>query len=522
MAAIELLGTQKHLVVGALLPAFVALWLWGPHKTRARAPLPPGPKGLPLIGNLLQIPVTRPWEVYQEWKKQYGDIIYLEALGQRVLVLNSLESIQDLLVSRAPNYSDRPDGALLDLAKVRSTSFAVGMNYGQPWREHRRDFHRFYNHTQMHRFHPIIEEEISVFLSRLLDNPSGFHEEIHMALGMIIMRGSYGGEDPEYNKRLATSAATIADGFVTYSAPGRLLVSIFPSLRHVPSWFPGAGWKRILQHLGDLTEQIFNEPFDAVEGRMKAGQESEYVNVARELLESLPERDLDEHAYAHRRLVARNVAAQAYIAGIDTTFSATSALCLALAINPDVQRKAQVELEAVVGSHRLPNARDLENLPYIQAIIKEGARWHTVVPLSLPRATAGEDVYKGFRIPAKTLILPNAWAIMHDPEVFEDPLEFRPERYLKDGKMNPDVLDPADVAFGFGRRICPGRHMGNTIISVVFASLLACFDIKPAKDKDGQPMPLRQRVSSSLNTAPLPHEWEIKPRSEKHIALLRR
>ncbi|KAH6916316.1 cytochrome P450 98A3 [Coprinopsis sp. MPI-PUGE-AT-0042] len=519
--SIELLGTQKTLIVCAVLPIFAAIWLWTLNRARGRALLPPGPKGLPLIGNLLQIPVEQPWEVYNEWKKQYGDVIYLEALGQRVLVLNSLESVKDLLVSRATNYSDRPDGPLLDLAKVRSTSFAIGMNYGQQWREHRRDFHRFYNHTQIHRFHPIIEEEVPVFLSRLLDNPTGFSEEMHTVLGMIIMRGSYGGDDPSYNKRLAKSAATIVEGFLTYAAPGRLLVSTFPSLRHVPSWFPGAGWKRIIEHLGDLTEEILNEPFDAVEGRLKVGQESEFVNVAKELLESLPERDLDEQAYAHRRFVARNVAAQAYIAGIDTTFSATSALCLALAMYPDVQRKAQMELDAVIGAHRLPNSQDIENLPYIQAIMKEGARWHTVVPLSLPRATTSEDIYRGFRIPAKTVVLSNAWAILHDPDVFEDPMEFKPERYLKDGRINQDVLDPEDAAFGFGRRICPGRHMSNIAISVIFASLLACFDIKPAKDKDGQPIPLRHQVPSSLITAPLPYECEITPRSEKHIALLR-
>jgi hypothetical protein len=149
-------------------------------------------------------------------------------------------------------------------------------------------------------------------------------------LGMIIMRGSYGGEDPEYNKKLAESTAAIVEVFFEYSTPGRLLVTTFHSLRHIPSWFPGAGWKRVLENLGEVTEQIMNEPFNAVEERMvsspsqskpktlilyiqKSGTESGYVNLARELLESLPDKTLDKDAYAHRRFVARNVAAQAYI-----------------------------------------------------------------------------------------------------------------------------------------------------------------------------------------------------------------
>jgi hypothetical protein len=121
------------LILGVIFPTFLASWLWSIHKARKRAPLPPGPKGLPLIGNLFQIPLEQPWEVYRDWKEQYGehdlidilcshlltfatgDIIYLDALGQRLLVLNSLESVKDLLVSRASNYSDRADGPLLDL-----------------------------------------------------------------------------------------------------------------------------------------------------------------------------------------------------------------------------------------------------------------------------------------------------------------------------------------------------------------------------------------------------------------------
>lgn len=85
---------------------------------------------------------------------------------------------------------------------------------------------------------------------------------------MIIMRSSYGAVDPEYNRRLAQSAAEILEGFLTYAAPGRLLVSVFHSLRHVPEWFPGAGWKRILKNLGHLSDKVRSEPFDAVEARV--------------------------------------------------------------------------------------------------------------------------------------------------------------------------------------------------------------------------------------------------------------
>lgn len=515
----DLISPQKAFLLGAAFSALVAHQIW--KRTKSQLPLPPGPKGLPVVGNLFQIPREEPWKVYKEWTKEYGDMIYLEAMGQPILILNSLETIKDLLVSRAENYSDRPDSPLLDLTRARSVSIAVGMNYGQLWREHRREFHRFYNRTQIHRFHPIIEQEVAAFLPRLLDNPNGFRDETHLLIGMIIMRASYGAEDPEYNKKLAHLGEEVVQGFVTYVAPGRLLVSTFHSLRHIPEWFSGAGWKKNVLALGRLNEQCRNRPFDDAEKRVNAGVQSEYVNVAGELIQMLPDKDADEKAYMHQRTVARNVAAQAYVAGVDTTFTTTSVLCLALLMHPEVQRKAQAEIDTVIGPGRLPTISDLENLPYLQAVVKEVTRWHTVVPFSLPHAAAQEDVYKGLKIPAKTLIFSNAWAILHDPEIFEDPMEFRPERYLKDGKIDPGVLDPEEVAFGFGRRICPGRHMSSVTIPLIFASILAFFDVQQAKDKDGHPIPVEYKVLSKLIAVPLPYQCELVPRSDKHVEFLR-
>ena len=107
---------------------------------------------------------------------------------------------------------------------------------------------------------------------------------------------------------------------------------------------------------------------------------------------------------------------------------------------------------------------------------------------------------------------------MHDPAVFEKPMEFMPERYMKDGKLNPNVRDPEAAAFGYGRRlvaqlvceitallvdpfscsICPGRHMSNDVIFVLAASLLAVFDISPPKDESGNSKPMEFQPSSDV------------------------
>ncbi|KAJ2925021.1 hypothetical protein H1R20_g12083, partial [Candolleomyces eurysporus] len=174
------------------------------------------------------------------------------------------------------------------------------------------------------------------------------------------------------------------------------------------------------------------------------------------------------------------------------------ALVFALAAHPRAQKKAQEEIDRVIGHDRLPCLSDRENLPYVAAVVKEISRWHSVVPLGLSRASAQDTVYNGYFIPKGTYIMMNTWAFMHDPEVFENPMEFIPDRYLKDGKLVPGPRDPEVAAFGFGRRICPGRHLSNDAIFIVAASLLAVFDISPPKDESGNPIEMKFNPSSDV------------------------
>ncbi|KAH6893747.1 cytochrome P450 [Coprinopsis sp. MPI-PUGE-AT-0042] len=163
-------------------------------RSRRQLPLPPGPKGLPLIGNVLQLPSEEPWKVYHAWAREYGDLVYFEALGQPMLVVDSLPTINALLSSRAHNYSHRVNSPIIELMG-HSWSITV-MNSGQRWRDIRRIFHRFFNQNKVHQFRPVIEEEIPVLLNHLVDDPSRFRHWVHMYFGTVIMRVSYGSEDP--------------------------------------------------------------------------------------------------------------------------------------------------------------------------------------------------------------------------------------------------------------------------------------------------------------------------------------
>ena len=125
---------------------------------------------------------------------------------------------------------------------------------------------------------------------------------------------------------------------------------------------------------------------------------------------------------------------------------------LAMIFNPKAMRKAQEELDRVVGKGELPGFAHRDDLPYIDALIKEVLRWYPTIPFGVPVRAMRDDVYRGCIIPEGTIVMGNVSAIFRDPEVYPDPNTFNPDRFLKDGKINPLVLNPESRAFGAGRR----------------------------------------------------------------------
>ncbi|CDO71681.1 hypothetical protein BN946_scf184915.g25 [Trametes cinnabarina] len=196
--------------------------------------------------------------------------------------------------------------------------------------------------------------------------------------------------------------------------------------------------------------------------------------------------------------LVKNVGLVAYEAGSDTSFSTLLGFFLAMCHYPEVQRKAQAELDAVVGPHRLPDFGDRDALPYINAVIKEALRWHIVLPLGLPHRTVQDDEIDGYFLPAGTILIPNTWAMMQDADAYDKPREFYPDRFIRDGKLDTTVRDPAAYVFGYGRRVCAGRHFADEMLYLAIASVLHVFIIEPPLDENGQPVKVEHRQSPGL------------------------
>jgi len=225
---------------------------------------------------------------------------------------------------------------------------------------------------------------------------------------------------------------------------------------------------------------------------------------------------VDAELTAEQSALARNVAAVAYAGASDTTVSSISICLLAMAMFPEVQKKAQIELDKVIGPSRLPEFDDLAELPYVKAVIMESLRWMPVSPLGVPHALSEDDEYQGYHIPKGTMVLPNVWAMMRNPEEYSFPEVFRPERFIgEDGKIDPAVRDPTTVVFGFGRRICPGSDFAMSLISISIASILHVFEVKPGVDESGLPVQLTTDCGNEAICSPTTFPRQFTPRSKQ-------
>ncbi|KAH9940671.1 cytochrome P450 [Amylocystis lapponica] len=479
-------------------------------RRRSKTPLPPGPPGLPLLGNVFDIPSDREWIKYKEWSDQYkSDVISLRAFGTRLVILNSVESTQELFFKRGSIYSSRPRIPMEELTGHMDWDFGL-FPEGQSWKDHRRVFRQeFETKNTFHRPHELAAARR--LLNNLLESGSRYYaEHLRHAAGDTILSTGYGIRIEPQNDPFVATAERVGYSLAKASEPGAFLVNSFPSLLHVPSWFPGAGFKLQAEEWRKDAVELVEAPFKVLKKRMADG--TAISSVGSRGLQALEEKK-DSATFTHDVRMLQNVLAIIYVGGTDTTISAMLSFMLAMVQQPAIQRKAQAALDAVTERKRLPDFSDVAALPYIDAIVSETLRWNPVVPLGVPHYTTADDVYRGLLIPKGTIVMGNSWALLHSAEAYgPDTDVFRPERFLRaDGTRDPAVPEP-EAAFGYGRRICPGRVMARENIWMMVASILAAFDISKPIGADGVEIASSGEYSSSLVCNPLPFKCKITPR----------
>lgn len=291
--------------------------------------------------------------------------------------------------------------------------------------------------------------------------------------------------------------------FSAATVPGKWAVDMLPFLEHLPHWLPGTGFKQTAQHWKQTMMDVGERPYRFAKDCVSEGRTSfvsKSIEQAQREGSFTPE---DEHAIKWS-------AASMYTGGADTSVSTIAAFFLAMSMFPDVQRKAQEEIDRVVGSGRLPTASDREKLPYVNAVVEEAQRWHPIAPMGLPHAVDSDDMVNGFRIPKGALLVPAVWWFTRDPNVYHDPERFKPERFL--APYNEPTA--TNVTFGFGRRICPGKFLAEASLYLTFAQSLAAMHIGRVSDSNGV-VESMHTFQSGIISHPGPFEVKVVPRSTR-------
>ncbi|PSR73546.1 hypothetical protein PHLCEN_2v10465 [Hermanssonia centrifuga] len=327
------------LVLGLLV--FIGLYLWS-LRSASKFPVPPGPKPLPLLGNIFDLTTKELWLRVTAWAEQYGEVAFAR--------------------------------------------------YGDYSRRQRRLMNRALGPSAVHTYHPLIETETHALLKRILADPQEYLEYIRRYAGGLTLNSVYGYQAHSNDDKflnLANEAVDLLSNEIA-SGGGIWPVDVFPFLRHLPVWLPGTSFKRKAIIWRSKIQESVDIPYEYVLARRKAGNAGPcFVTTALEGVQDKGVGDLD----VQRAFDIRWTANSMYAGSLDTTITTVQFFILAMVLNPEALAKAQKEIDTVVGTARLPEFSDRESLPYIKCVMNEVLRWGAPVPLGYRKMLRNETIY---------------------------------------------------------------------------------------------------------------------------------
>ncbi|KAG5517351.1 hypothetical protein RHGRI_037937 [Rhododendron griersonianum] len=379
--------------------------------------LPPGPKGWPVIG-ALPLLGTMPHASLAQMAKKYGSIVYLKMGTCDMVVASTPNSARAFLKTLDMNFSNRPPNAGSTYMAYNRQDM-VFADYGPKWMSLRQ-----------------------------------------VILGSRVF-GEKGAESNEF-KDMVVEHMTLAGQF------------------NVGDFIPAIAWID-LQGIERKMKRAINK-WDALIRKMV----TEHTELAHEregnpdFLDVLMANTENPEGPGLSMTNIKALLLDLFTAGTDTSSSVIEWALSEILLNSDILKRAQEEMDQVIGRNRRLQASDIPKLPYLQALCKETFRKHPSTPLNLPRMASEACEVDGYYIPKDTRLIVNIWAIGRDPDVWENPLEFNPERFLsgKPAKMDPRGNDFELIPFGAGRRVCAGARMGVVMVEYFLGTLVHSFDWK--------------------------------------------
>ncbi|KAH8704042.1 cytochrome P450 [Talaromyces proteolyticus] len=489
-------------VYAAAAVIIVSLYFYYIAKPKSSLPLAPGPPSLPILGNVHQAPKSYPWLQYHAWSKKYGPIIHLNMAGQHVIVLTSSKAAHDLLAKQGAIFSDRPRFVVAHELALQGMHMLL-RPYDERFKLHQRLESPVLSKSAARAYLPFQDLESKQLLFDLLEDAgrsTNCHGYMERMTASIIYSLFYGYRVHSAVDPILLQAHAVNHEFDHLAQVGKYLVDSFPVLNKLPRFL--APWKteaalhwqrQCALHVGNLERGLASSSWNIAKQMQEAVDTQSIVMPTTELA-------LDIGIMADAALDASTETMMWFVVACITEG------------HRDWMSGAQKELDITVGRERLPGFEDRPALPYIEAILEELLRWRPAGPAGVPHFTKVETSYEGFRIPANSVVIPNHWSITREEAVFGPDVEaFVPERWLNVKSTQKEL---PTVGFGYGRRICPGRHVARNGLWIAIARLLWAFDVKRELTETGEPVVVDTKGTDGLVTKPLPFRARFSPRGD--------
>ncbi|CAF9926108.1 MAG: hypothetical protein GOMPHAMPRED_004063 [Gomphillus americanus] len=451
-------SSTTYVVFTILLPTLAIFLFQASSKNRAR--LPPGPKPAPIIGNLQQVLQARKKSPHpSEWLLKlasYGEMTTLKMGAQTWILLNSNRVVNEIIGKRAAITSERPHMPVSQ-GLVSQNKRSV-LRQTKDWTAGRKLMQRMLSGGALREYGDLQDEMSIAMLQNYLDEPKSWYRH-HYRYAYNIIHKVVVGKRSQHTQHELDEFQRVTMEFVKNINAS--IIDFFPWLSRLPSIFqPGyTQWKS----MGNDHYNVIKSWWEPV--KKDLAEKDPAPSFVSDILmrDSKFSADEDEAMYLSTSIVA---------AGSDNVRMTLNVFIMAMLDNPKVFAKARSDLDVVCGSNaeRLPTLQDMESLPYILAIIKEGLRWRPTVPV-IPQHRLTKDLdFEGYHFPANTDFIINGWAVGSE---CDEPEKFIPERW-----MNAHVHNIVNGVwqFGGGRRVCVGYALAKQELFLAYSRLIYCFD----------------------------------------------
>ncbi|XP_074369037.1 cytochrome P450 71A9-like [Apium graveolens] len=451
---------------------------------------PPGPRGLPLIGNMHQFDTANTHLYLYKLSQKHGPLMSLKLGTVKYLVISSASAAREVFKYHDLCFSSRPASVGLQKMSYKGLDIAFAP-YSLYWREMRKICTlNLFSSKRSQSFQPIREQEVARMVKSIRDEAAAGSSVVNLSetlttlTSSVIFKITFGkiyDDEEEYgamNHNKMSSKMKSFHWLLTETQAifaSFFLTEYFPIIGHLIDRLSGA-WSRV-EKSSNKIDAFYQQVIDEyLHSSPASTHECSILDILLQM-----KKDSSDFTFDHIKAILMNV----LVAGSDTSAAAVVWAMTLLIKNPSKMKKVQQEVRDITGNKGFVDENDVQKLVYLKAVVKEAMRWHPPLPLLLPYETIDKCVISGYQIEAKTRVYVNAYAIGRDPECYEDPDEFLPERFMNsniDFKGHHFELIP----FGAGRRMCPGISMGVATTELALANLLYSFNWKlpPGKIKE--------------------------------------